>query len=97
MIITSKFTMIDGSVCELDDVQKRIDDFKEWSAENLGEKTGLWYAPYLERIGELLKKFEFEDTDDLKENFFYYGTYQEFESVYRKIFGGIRYKCRTDN
>ncbi|WP_319996095.1 AAA family ATPase [Trichococcus shcherbakoviae] len=71
----------------MDDVQKRIDDFKEWSAENLGEKTGLWYAPYLERIGELLKKFEFEDTDDLKENFFYYGTYQEFESVYRKIFG----------
>ena len=29
-----------------------------WVTENLGEKTGIWYSPYLEKLGFLLDKFE---------------------------------------
>lgn len=32
--------------------------YKAWVTENLGEKTGIWYAPYLENLGDTLERFE---------------------------------------
>jgi 5-methylcytosine-specific restriction protein B len=51
--------------------------------ENLGEKTGIWYAPYLEKLGHLLEKFELEN--GYKENFFDYQSYSEFKNIYQKM------------
>ena len=54
-----------------------------WVTENLGEKTGMWYAPYLEELGALLKRFELHI--GYKENFFDYKNYEDFKVIYKQI------------
>lgn len=63
------------------DIQKNI--YKKWVTENLGEKTGIWYSPYLEKLGLLLNKYGLGS--GYKENFFDYQSYQEFKEVYQNI------------
>lgn len=57
--------------------------YKVWVTENLGEKTGMWYTPYLEKLGQLLENFELES--GYEENFFNYQSYAEFKNVYQEI------------
>lgn len=57
--------------------------YKAWVTENLGEKTGLWYTPYLEKLGDLLEKYELES--GYKANFFEYQSYLEFKYIYQQI------------
>ena len=61
--------------------------FSDWSRENLGKKTGLWYAPYIEQLGSLLKNFELDNERDYYTNFFYYRTFDEFKDIYKQIIG----------
>lgn len=61
--------------------------FSAWAKENLGEKTGIWYAPYIEQLGSLLKKFELDIDNDYHQNFFYYQMYSDFKNVYQEIIG----------
>lgn len=56
-----------------------------WATENLGDATGEWYAPYLEQLGSLLKKFDFGD--GFYENFFYYKNFLDFKDIYQQITG----------
>lgn len=65
------------------EIRKQL--FRDWAKDNLGEKTGIWYTPYLEKLGLLLSKFELSNS--YFENFFYYETYDEFKEVYQKITG----------
>lgn len=64
-------------------VEERKQDFMAWVKKNRGEKTGIWYAPYLEQLGSLLEKFEL--ADGYKANFFDYMSYEEFKLVYQQI------------
>ena len=64
-------------------VNERIERYKEWVAENLGEKTGIWYTPYLEKLGHLLEKFGL--ASGYKNNFFEYQTFSEFKNIYQQI------------
>ncbi|WKA54475.1 AAA family ATPase [Planococcus shixiaomingii] len=57
--------------------------YKAWVTENLGEKTGIWYAPYLEKLGHLLEKYEL--ASGYKENFFEYQSYLEFKNIYQQM------------
>jgi len=66
--------------------QQLISEFIEWSTENIGEKTGGWYSPYLESMGYYLKLFEFEDVHDLEDDFFEYNTYDSFYQIYQQLF-----------
>ncbi|MGL4335168.1 MAG: hypothetical protein ACRCSC_08950, partial [Lactococcus garvieae] len=61
--------------------------FSAWATENLGEKTGIWYSPYLERLGVLLKQFELNKGHGFYENFFYYRSFEEFKEVYKQLIG----------
>ncbi|MEK4967051.1 AAA family ATPase [Cytobacillus sp. FSL R7-0696] len=54
-----------------------------WATENLGEKTGIWYSPYLEQLGYLLEKFQLDM--GYKKNFFEYQSYLEYKNVYQKM------------
>jgi 5-methylcytosine-specific restriction enzyme B len=38
-----------------DVVNTQKEKYKTWVTENLGEKTGMWYTPYLEKLGILLE------------------------------------------
>lgn len=40
-----------------DSMEVRKRQYKDWAKDNLGEKTGIWYAPYLEKLGSLLNRF----------------------------------------
>ena len=40
-----------------DSMEVRKQRYKDWAKDNLGEKTGIWYAPYLEKLGSLLNRF----------------------------------------
>ena len=66
-----------------DTVNTQKDKYKAWATENLGEKTGMWYAPYLEKLGHLLEKFGLDS--GYKENFFDYQSYSEFRSIYQQM------------
>lgn len=66
-----------------DTLNTQKENYKAWVTENLGEKTGIWYAPYLEKLGHLLKKYGL--ASGYKENFFEYQTYQEFKNVYQQM------------
>lgn len=57
--------------------------YKAWVTENLGERTGEWYTPYLEKLGHLLEKYEL--ASGYKENFFEYQSYSEFKNVYQQM------------
>jgi 5-methylcytosine-specific restriction enzyme B len=57
--------------------------YKIWVTENLGEKTGMWYTPYLEKLGYLLEKFGL--ASGYKENFFHYQSYLEYKKIYQQI------------
>ncbi|WP_175618877.1 AAA family ATPase [Virgibacillus halodenitrificans] len=57
--------------------------YKAWVTENLGEKTGKWYTPYLERLGYLLDKYGL--ASGYKENFFEYQSYLEFKNIYQQM------------
>lgn len=48
------------------EIRKQL--FRDWAKDNLGEKTGIWYTPYLEKLGLLLSKFELSNS--YFENFF---------------------------
>ncbi|MGO2618385.1 MAG: hypothetical protein ACTH83_08595, partial [Lactococcus cremoris] len=63
--------------------EEQKEQFSKWAAENLGEKTGIWYSPYLEKLGTLLSQFGIGK--DYYDNFFYYLTYKEYENVYIQI------------
>lgn len=65
------------------DLITRKEKYKAWVTENLGEKTGIWYAPYLEKLGQLLEKFGLEK--GYKENFFEYQSYSEFKNIYQQM------------
>lgn len=64
-------------------VNIRKEKYQSWVTENLGEKTGEWYTPYLEKLGNLLEKFNLET--GFYENFFDYPSYSEFKKIYQKI------------
>lgn len=66
-----------------DQIHKRKEDFMAWVKENRGEQTGNWYAPYLEKLGSLLERFEL--ANGYKANFFEYDTYESFKEVYQQI------------
>lgn len=68
-----------------DSMEVRKQRYKDWTKDNLGEKTGIWYAPYLEKLGSLLNRFGLGS--GYFENFFYYKTFGEFQEVYQKITG----------
>lgn len=68
-----------------DSMEVRKQQYKDWAKDNLGEKTGIWYAPYLEKLGSLLNRFGLGSS--YFENFFYYKTFDEFQEVYQKITG----------
>ncbi|WYP26525.1 AAA family ATPase [Alkalihalobacillus sp. FSL W8-0930] len=64
-------------------VQNQKQNYKSWVTENLGEKTGMWYSPYLEKLGSLLNQFEL--ATGYKDNFFDYQSYEEFKEVYQQM------------
>lgn len=64
-------------------VEEQKEKFFKWAAENLGEKTGIWYSPYLDELGTLLSQFGIGN--GYYDNFFYYRTYKEFKDVYIQI------------
>jgi len=66
-----------------DDVNTQKEKYKVWVTENLGEKTGLWYTPYLEKLGHLLEKFGLGS--DYKEDFFDYQSYSEYKNIYQQM------------
>lgn len=70
----------------MQNTEQRMIDFIEWSSENIGEKTGGWYSPYLKKLGMYLKLFNFQSTNSLKDNFFEYSTYESFSSIYKQLF-----------
>lgn len=57
-------------------------EYFEWVSLNLGEKTGVWYTPYIEELGIKLNKYY---NLDLKTNFFDYFSYNEFKKIYQEI------------
>jgi len=59
------------------------EEYSIWVAENLGEKTSTWYAPYLERLGVLFAKFDLYV--GYNGNFFAYKNYEEFKDIYQRI------------
>ena len=63
--------------------EEQKNHFSKWAAENLGEKTGIWYSPYIEELGTLLSQFGIGK--GYYDNFFYYRTYKEFKEVYIQI------------
>lgn len=68
-------------------VDEQKQKFSAWSKDNLGPKTGIWYSPYLEILGELLKQFQLDNGQDYYENFFHYQTFEAFKNIYQKIIG----------
>lgn len=66
-----------------DVVNTQKERYKSWVTENLGEKTGIWYTPYLEKLGHLLEKFGL--ASGYKENFFDYQSYTEFKNIYQQM------------
>lgn len=42
--------------------------YHEWVTENLGQKTGQWYSPYIEQLGKYLKELDIES--EPKDDFF---------------------------
>ncbi|WP_194842082.1 AAA family ATPase [Gracilibacillus salitolerans] len=64
-------------------VNTQKEKYKAWVTENLGEKTGIWYTPYLEKLGHLLEKFGL--ASGYKENFFEYQSYSEFKRNYQQM------------
>lgn len=66
-------------------VNQQKEKFSDWAAENLGEKTGFWYSPYLEQLGMLLNQFGL--VKGYKDNFFDYQLYEEFKKIYQQIIG----------
>ena len=69
-----------------DSMEVRKQRYKDWTKDNLGEKTGIWYAPYLEKLGSLLNRFGLGSS--YFENFFYYKTFDEFQEVYPSSVSG---------
>lgn len=63
--------------------EKLKNEYTEWVKENLGPKVGIWYTPYLKRMGEDLS--EFSIADGFKTNFFEYDTFDEFSEVYKEL------------
>ncbi|WP_041701841.1 restriction endonuclease [Gottschalkia acidurici] len=61
----------------------RKEKYRAWVTENLGELTGSWYTPYLEKLGYLLEKYGLASS--YKENFFDYQTYSEFKNIYQQM------------
>lgn len=61
----------------------RKEKYRAWVTENLGESTGSWYTPYLEKLGYLLERYEL--ASGYKENFFDYQTYTEFKNIYQQM------------
>ncbi|ENH95945.1 ATPase [Gracilibacillus halophilus YIM-C55.5] len=66
-----------------DVVNTQKEKYKDWVTENLGGKTGVWYTPYLEKLGYLLGKFGL--SRGYKENFFEYQSYSEFKNIYQQM------------
>jgi 5-methylcytosine-specific restriction protein B len=66
-------------------VDGQKENYSEWVTENLGEKTGMWYAPYLEKMGIYLEMFEL--AHGYQDNFFAYQTYEEFARIYGELTG----------
>ncbi len=54
--------------------------FVTWVTENQTKRAGKWYGKFLSKLGLLLN--EFKISDGLKNNFFEYQSYKEFEAVY---------------
>lgn len=79
-------TITKKGMVEMEDAEKRMYEFTEWASENIGEKTGIWYSPYLKQMGSYLKLFKFRDVEELKENFFLYSTYDSFSETYQDLF-----------
>lgn len=67
----------------MNDLNTQKENYKVWVTENLGEKTGIWYAPYLEQLGALLEKYKLES--GYKHNFFEYQSYSEYKHVYQQM------------
>lgn len=66
-----------------DSLNTQKEKYYTWVTENLGEKTGIWYAPYLEKLGHLLEKYGL--AVGYKENFFEYQSYSEFKNIYQEM------------
>ncbi|MDX8045373.1 AAA family ATPase [Gracilibacillus sp. S3-1-1] len=64
-------------------VNDQKEKYKAWVTKNLGEKTGMWYTPYLEKLGHLLEKFGL--SSGYKENFFEYQSYSEYKNIYQQM------------
>lgn len=63
------------------------EEFEEWAKINLGNKTGMWYAPYIDKMGIFLRDFDLDKGLEIKDNFFEYQTYEEFKGIYQQIIG----------
>ncbi|QGM81456.1 hypothetical protein [Otariodibacter oris] len=59
--------------------------FSEWAMENLGKQSGGWYAPYIDKLGHLLKSFGLNDGKIYRKSFFSYRSFEEFKNIYKKI------------
>lgn len=68
-----------------DTLKTQKEKYYAWVIENLGEQTGPWYAPYLEKLGQLLEEFGLES--GYKDNFFEYQSYPEFKNIYQQMTG----------
>lgn len=68
-------------------VEERKNQFSLWATENLGDKTGIWYSPYIEQLGTLLREFGLDGGKQYKDNFFEYRSYLEFKDVYQQLIG----------
>ncbi|WP_205524778.1 AAA family ATPase [Paenibacillus sp. ALJ109b] len=66
-----------------DVVKTQKEKYIAWVTENLGEKTGGWYTPYLEKLGHLLEKFALGS--GYKEDFFNYQSYSEYKNIYQQM------------
>lgn len=64
-------------------VNMRKERYTSWVTENLGEKTGVWYTPYLEKLGFLLNEYNL--ANGYRHNFFEYSSYSEYKRIYQEI------------
>lgn len=64
-------------------VEDQKQQYIDWVTENLGSRTGIWYFPFLEQMGSLLRLFGIGA--DYSDNFFSYRLFSDFKDVYQKI------------
>lgn len=84
IILTDNKTVFKYGMAEVSNLmEEQKQQYVSWVTENLGEKTGIWYAPYLEKLGALLDRFNLGV--GFNDNFFSYLSYPDYKKVYQRI------------